>query len=84
MILKMYTVRDSKAEIFNPPFFQRSAGEALRAFSATANNKETTIYQNPEDYDLYYLGEYDDVSGKLDPLPTPQHVTKAVNERKNA
>lgn len=32
----------------------------------------------PDDYDLYYIGKYDDSSGKIEPLDTPQHVVKAI------
>lgn len=80
MILKMFSIFDAKASIFHPPFYKRSHGEAERDFSQTANNKETQLNQFPEDYDLYYLGEYDDNSGKFEPLKSPQHVTKAVQQ----
>lgn len=78
MILKAYTVRDSKTEIYNAPFFQKTHGEAERAFSGLANDPQTMVGRYPTDYDLYYLGDYDDQTGKIMALDAPQHVVKAV------
>jgi len=78
MIQKMYSVRDAKSEIFHPPFFQKTHGEAERTFHKLCNDEKSSMFIYPEDYDLYYVGEYDDNTGKLAPLDTPQHVQKAV------
>lgn len=78
MIQKLYSVRDSKAGIFHPPFPQKTHGEAERTFASTVRNKDTSLHAYPDDYDLYYLGEFDDNSGKMDLLDSPQHVVKAV------
>ncbi|AZL83006.1 nonstructural protein [Apis mellifera associated microvirus 22] len=79
MRLKMFSIRDSKTEVFNNPFFQKTHGEAERSFKQLSEDPKSTVSQFPEDYDLYFLGEYDDNTGKMDTLDTPQHVTKAVN-----
>lgn len=76
---KMFVIADTKAEIFNPPFFKNSHGEAERDFRTLVNDeKSQNINQYPEDFDLYYIGEYDMSSGKIESLPTPQHMLKAV------
>lgn len=75
---KVYSVRDSKGEAYLPPFLQKTHGEAERSFKDLANNKDTFIAKYPEDYDLYWLGEFDDQSGKYMPLDTPQHMIKAI------
>lgn len=79
---KMYSIRDSKGEVFHPPFLQLTHGEAERFFTKVANDFKTTISEFPEDYDLYYLGTFDDVSGKVETLPTPQHMLKGVHVAK--
>lgn len=79
MLLKIYSIRDTKGEIYNTPFYQRTHGEAERNFKTVASDLKSTISQFPEDYDLYYLGEYDDQTGKIKSLDTPQHITKAIN-----
>lgn len=79
MQLKIYSIRDSKGEIYNPPFFNKTHGEAERNFRDLANDKQTTVGRHPEDYDLYYIGEYDDQTGKVQANDTPHHIVKAVN-----
>lgn len=78
MLQKMYSIRDSKAEIFYPPMFQKTHGEAERTFNKMVQDEKSMISQYPDDYDLYYIGEYDDQTGTINSLQTPQHVVKAV------
>lgn len=74
----MFSIRDTKGEIFNPPYFAKTHGEAERQFKTLTNDSKSTINQYPEDFDLYYLGDYDDQTGKLKSLDTPQHLIKAA------
>lgn len=78
MQLKVFSIRDAKAEIFNAPFYKRSHGEAERDFSQLTTDGKSTVNQYPEDFDLYYLGTYNDQTGKFDPIDSPQHVVKAA------
>lgn len=79
MQLKIFSIRDTKTEIYNRPFYCLTNGEAERNFRDIANDDKSKISQHPEDYDLYYLGEFDDNSGKGNWLDTPLHIVKAVN-----
>jgi len=83
MIHKMYSIRDQKSEVFNKPWYAVTHGEAERSFAAAVNDKQTTLSAHPEDFDLYWIGEYDDNSGKIMPLDTPQHVVKAIQLKKS-
>lgn len=83
MLLKMYSIRDSKGELFNTPFFNKSHGEAERNFRTLVNDGKSTVNKYPEDFDLYYLGDYDDNDGKCIPLDTPQHIIKAVQVKQD-
>jgi len=78
MQLKVFTVRDQKAEIFNTPWFAKTHGEAERNFQQLAKDPKSTVNQFPDDFDLYYLGTYDDQTGLVNPVDTPQHMIKAV------
>lgn len=77
-MLKIYSVRDSKGEVFNTPFFQKTHGEAERSFQHLCKDEKSMVSQYPDDYDLWYLGEYDDSTGTIIPLSTPQHMLKAA------
>lgn len=78
MRTKIYSIRDSKSEIFNSPIFQRTHGEAERNFHNLVNDEKSNVNKYPDDFDLYYIGEYDDQTGKIESLDTPQHIVKAV------
>lgn len=78
MKLKIYSIRDSKAEIFNTPFYQKTHGEAERNFRSLVNDEKSQVNKYPEDYALWYLGEYDDNTGSFTTLDQPQHILNAV------
>lgn len=79
MELKIFTIRDSKGEIYHPPFYTKTHGEAERTFRELAKDPNSMIAKYPEDYDMYFLGIYDNSEGKIAAHETPQHVIKAVN-----
>lgn len=81
MILRIYTIRDSKGEFFHPPFFKRSHGEAERDFMHLCKDDKTMTGLYSEDYDLYYLGTYDDQTGKMTVGQTPDHITKGIHAK---
>lgn len=67
MITKMYSVFDSKAAIFGVPFFYLRDEIALRAFGDLVNEPGTLPSRHPEDFSLFYIGEFDDFSGEVIP-----------------
>lgn len=81
-ILKLYSIRDHKGDFFQVPFAQKTHGEAERTFYGLVNDEKTNLNKYPEDYDLYYIGEFNDHTGKVVVLDTPQHMQKAVNVKK--
>lgn len=78
MELKAFSIRDSKGEIFNPPFYKKTWGEAERDFHQLVKDEKSMVYKYPEDFDLYCVGSYDDQTGLFIPEATPRHVVKAI------
>lgn len=83
MIQKIFSVRDAKAEVFHQPFYATTHAEAERNFNSLTNDEKSFVNKYPEDYDLYYLGEYDDHKGTFKTLDTPLHVVKAIQLVRN-
>jgi hypothetical protein len=56
------TVKDRAADAYGRPMFVPSAGVAIRSFSdeINRNNAENQLFNHPDDFDLYELGEFDD------------------------
>jgi hypothetical protein len=65
-MFKLYTVYDSKAAWYRQPFYARTRGEAIRAFEEAANDKQTQVGLHPEDFVLYEVGAFDDLTGQID------------------
>lgn len=65
MKLKAFSVYDIKAEMFSPPFFMGTIGEATRAFRDLVNDSNTTPGKYPGDFRLTCIGEFDNVTGYL-------------------
>lgn len=63
MITYLFSVRDKAVGAFLQPFFSRSKGEALRSFTEAVNDEKSMFHKHETDYTLFYLGEFDDVSG---------------------
>jgi hypothetical protein len=59
------TVKDRAADAYGRPMFVPSAGVAIRSFSdeINRNHAENQLYNHPDDFDLYELGEFDDNTG---------------------
>lgn len=77
MELKMYSFQDQKAGIFYPPIYKPTYAEAEREFSNIVNYKGSTMNNNPEDFHMYYIGTYDNNTGKVEPVEPPQHLIAA-------
>ena len=77
MKASLYAVLDTIAEAFKAPFVQPNDNMAIRLFNNAANDPQSDIYQNPEDYRLYKIGTFDDVSGKVEAEEVPAFLANA-------
>lgn len=67
MELIICAVRDLKAECFSNPFYQTTTGAAIRSFQdeVNRNHPENVVFNHPEDFQLFVLGKFDNVSGEF-------------------
>lgn len=79
--LKIYTIRDAKAECYLAPFTFRTDGEAIRAFGDSVADGKTQLSQHPEDYYLLRVGEFDVEKGVLTSCP-PVSLASALDFKK--
>jgi hypothetical protein len=78
MNLKMFTVRDSKAEAYLTPFFLPNRGMAARVFGDCVGDRNHQFARHPEDHSLFELGDFDDVTGAIVLHPEPVFLHKAI------
>lgn len=69
MILKIFTVYDSKAQCYMPPFFERASGIAIRQFEASVQAQDHQFNRHAEDYTLFEVGTYDDNTCEIEMHP---------------
>lgn len=82
MKLKLFAVRDAKAEAFIPPFVLPNEAMAVREFTGCANDPTHAFCRNSDDYSLYEVGEFDDATGVLTVPAEPRFLVKASSLRK--
>ena len=62
---KLFSIYDSKAEVWTMPVPMNSAGEAVRSFSEAANDPETAYGRHGEDFSLFEVGLWDEYNGNI-------------------
>jgi hypothetical protein len=66
MLVNIYSVFDHAAKAFVKPFFVHNDGLAIRAFQDNVNAQDdNNIAKHPDQFVLYCLGVYDDVTGVI-------------------
>lgn len=76
-MLKVFAVRDVKADAYGNLICVPTVGLATRAFSDACADARSPMAQYPADYSLYELGSFDPASGTIAGLPTPKYVCSA-------
>lgn len=79
MILEVFCAHDAAVGAFMTPFFARSRGEAIRSFSAAAQDAQHEFGKHGKDYSLYYVGQWNDENGLLSPIDIPDRVCGALD-----
>lgn len=81
----IYAVKDLAVQAFGQPFFVRAKGEAIRSFQDEANSTtgQSAIAKHPEDYELYFVGNYDEQTGTIH-SENPELIARAKDLLKGA
>ena len=67
MVLNMYALKD-EVDQFDAPMLLPNDAAAMRALR-NAYDRPGSIYQTaPQDYTLYFIGQFDTVTGEILPL----------------
>lgn len=69
---KVCAIYDIQGGFFSGLFLHRSENEAKRDFGSAVRGSETSLSKYPEDYRLFCLGEYDDVTGYIKAVSQPE------------
>lgn len=62
----MYSIYDTKGEMHSQfPFSSPNNQTAIRSFTDLVNKGESQIKDHPEDFILFWIGEWDIISGEI-------------------
>lgn len=78
MIINIYSIYDKKAEAFGQPFYQHNHELARRSVIGAAKHPESLLGVHPLDFDVYYLGAFNDENGVITQV-SPQHLFNVVD-----
>jgi len=77
MSLMVFSVYDSKVGAYANPFYVRTRGEAVRSFSDACGDDNMPFKKHPADYILFFLGTFDESTGRLLGVEAPDRVIGA-------
>ena len=63
--LGIFTVFDTAAKQYKPPFNAETPELAKRMFSEIANDPRTEVHKYPHEFALYSVGEFDVMTGEV-------------------
>jgi len=69
-VSQIFATYDRAAESFMNPFVVPHSGVAIRGFTDAINSSgDSDISKHPDDFDLYYIGDFDASTGFVTPHP---------------
>lgn len=74
MILKAFSILDTKVGTFSRPFFFGHIGECMRMCLDAGRDMGSHIGRHPFDFVLYEIGTFDDNLGVMSAAPSVAHV----------
>lgn len=77
MKTRAYSVYDRKALIYHMPYYALTDAVAVRTLADAMTDPNTSFGRHPNDYVLFFVGEFDDSNGQLWPEQPLKHVIDA-------
>ena len=66
--MNVYSIHDTKAERFTPPFLAPTDEEAKRCVFMAVRGNSGMLSQFPEDFTLFRVATWDECSGVIEPI----------------
>ena len=75
---KIFSIFDSKAGAYLPPFFMPESAMATRVFGDCVNSKDHQFGKHPGDYTLFEVGVWDDAVCVIVCLPAASKIVNGL------
>lgn len=78
MELRIYAVKDRATDAYAQPMFLQTNNQAIRLFQDEVNRAapDNALNKHPDDYDLYYIGKWENESALLTPTERPELIMR--------
>lgn len=76
---KIYAIKDQAIEAFSQPFFVQAQGQAVRMFMDETKNEQSQLNKHPQDFELWYLGEFNEQDGVITAATNIERVARAID-----
>jgi hypothetical protein len=76
---QIYCIHDACANAYLKLMFSPNQGLILRSLVDELSRPDSDFLRHPDDYTLFLMGEWDDVTGDIKPLTTPKKIGR-INE----
>jgi hypothetical protein len=83
---ELYSIQDKVAKVYNRPMPIVNLGKAMQVFAQMVNDEnDSDIKKWPEQFNLVKLGFYEEETGKIESLVTPEIIANGLDvvEEKN-
>lgn len=74
---QIFSIYDKKGQCYLSPIVLSHKGQALRELENLVVRSQNLISQYPDDFAMYKLGDFDDISGKIVPTTVPIFIEEA-------
>lgn len=80
-IMVIVSIRDNVSQLYMRPEYVVHRNAAIRAFQDEINRQsqpgqQNNLFNHPDDYDLYEMGHWDDVSGEFEIHKVPEMIAQ--------
>jgi hypothetical protein len=82
---ELYSIQDKVAKVYNRPMPIVNLGKAMQVFAQMVNGEDSDITKWPEQFNLVKIGSYEEETGKLESLDSPEIIANGLDvlEEKN-
>ena len=79
MRTKVFTILDTKAESYGPPFTSHTTATGIRQFTELVNDGRHFFSKYPEDYEMFEIGEWEDEDATFHPHEVKKSLVRGID-----
>lgn len=78
-MIHLFAIKDIAIESHGRIVQVQHRNEAIRMFKDEANREDSQIGKHPEDFELWYIGIYNETDASIEPIKPIERVARALD-----